>query len=128
MPPAPVGDGSGRFSPGDQEAAAQSLLQWERDAELRLLPLCDIRARPALGPYCHYRPLLRLEKRLRAHGIDVYKTDIRSPERYLMERFITAPVALTGMPDPCRTRAAAGRRPETDAGLPPKAACCLARH
>jgi len=89
------------FVPAEQEAAARSLLQRERGAELRPLALCDFRGRPVLGLYCrHYRHLLRLEKRLREHGIDVYEADIRPPERYLMERFITAPVAFTGTPAP----------------------------
>jgi len=89
------------FVPAEQEAATRSLLQRERGAELRPLALCDFRGRPVLGLYCrHYRHLLRLEKRLREHGIDVYEADIRPPERYLMERFITAPVAFTGTPAP----------------------------
>ena len=89
------------FVPAEQETAARSLLQRERGVELRPLALCDFRGRPVLGLYCrHYRHLLRLEKRLREHGIDVYEADIRPPERYLMERFITAPVAFTGTPAP----------------------------
>jgi DNA polymerase-2 len=31
-------------------------------------------------------------KMLRENGVTVYEADIRPPERYLMERFITAPV------------------------------------
>jgi DNA polymerase-2 len=87
------------FLPAEQEAAVKNLLQRERGVELRPLALCDFRWRPVLGLYCrHYRLLLRLEKRLREHGIDVYVADTRPPERYLMERFITAPVAFTGTP------------------------------
>ncbi|MFC5478810.1 DNA polymerase II [Massilia suwonensis] len=89
------------FIPAEQEAAARSLLQRERGVDLRPLALCDFRGRPVLGLYCrHYRHLLRLEKRLREHGIDVYEADIRPPERYLMERFIMAPVTFTGTPAP----------------------------
>ena len=33
---------------------------------------------------------MRLEKMLRDSGVTVYEGDIRPPERYLMERFITA--------------------------------------
>jgi hypothetical protein len=52
-----------------------------------------------LGLYCRqYRKLLALEKRLRQHGVDVYEADVRPPERYLMERFITAPVLFAGTP------------------------------
>ncbi len=87
------------FVPAEQEAAARSLLQRERGAELRPLALCDFSGRPVVGLYCrHYRHLLRLEKRLREHGIDVYEADIRPPERFLMERFIMAPVTFIGTP------------------------------
>ncbi len=89
------------FIPQEQADTARLLLQRERGAELRELSLCDFRHRPVFGLYCHqYRHLLRLEKRLREHGVDVYEADIRPPERYLMERFITAPVSFAGTPDP----------------------------
>ncbi len=88
------------FIPAEQGDTARLLLARERGAELRELSLCDFRHRPVLGLYCtQYRHLLRLEKRLREHGIDVYEADIRPPERYLMERFIMAPVAVEGTPD-----------------------------
>ncbi|WP_075791618.1 DNA polymerase II [Massilia putida] len=88
------------FIPAELGDTARLLLQRERGAELRDLSLCDFRHRPVLGLYCtQYRHLLRLEKRLREHGIDVYEADVRPPERYLMERFITAPVAFAGTPN-----------------------------
>jgi DNA polymerase-2 len=47
--------------------------------------------------YCqHYRQLGALEKRLTHGGVDVYEADIFPPERYMMERFITAPVTFSG--------------------------------
>lgn len=89
------------FIPQEQGDTARLLLQRERGAELRELNLCDFHHRPVLGLYCRqYRHLLRLEKRLREHGVDVYEADVRPPERYLMERFITAPVSFAGTPDP----------------------------
>jgi DNA polymerase-2 len=89
------------FIPAEQGETARLLLQRERGAELRELDLCDFHHRPVLGLYCRqYRHLLRLEKRLREHGVDVYEADVRPPERYLMERFITAAVAFAGTPDP----------------------------
>ena len=89
------------FIPAEQGDTARLLLARERGAELRELSLCDFHHRPVLGLYCtQYRHLLRLEKRLREHGIDVYEADVRPPERYLMERFIMAPVTFTGTPDP----------------------------
>ncbi|MGK5077901.1 DNA polymerase II [Janthinobacterium sp. HLX7-2] len=85
------------FIPMEQREQAELLLRGERHAELRPLSLSDFHHRPVLGLYCkQYRHLLALEKQLRAHGVDVYEADIRPPERYLMERFITAPVAFSG--------------------------------
>jgi DNA polymerase-2 len=89
------------FVPAEQEATLRSLLQRERGVELRPLALRDFRGRPVLGLYCrHYRHLMRLEKRLREHGIDVYEADIRPTDRFLMERFISAPVSFVGSPAP----------------------------
>jgi DNA polymerase-2 len=88
------------FVPAEQGDTVRLLLQRERGVELRELSLCDFRHRPVLGLYCtQYRHLLRLEKRLREHGVDVYEADVRPPERYLMERFITAPVTFAGTAD-----------------------------
>jgi DNA polymerase-2 len=88
------------FIPLEQADTARLLLQRERGAELRELNLRDFRHRQVAGLYCRqYRHLLRLEKRLREHGIDVYEADVRPPERYLMERFIMAPVTFAGTPD-----------------------------
>ena len=87
------------FIPEAQRAQAETLLQGERDVELRPLGLRDFQQRPVLGLYCqHYRQLLHLDKLLRGAGVDVYEADIRPPERYLMERFITAPVSFSGRP------------------------------
>lgn len=58
----------------------------------------DFKRRPVLGLYCRqYRQLLQLEKKLRQVGVDVYEADIRPPDRYLMERFITASVLFDGI-------------------------------
>ncbi|QGZ38583.1 DNA polymerase-2 [Pseudoduganella flava] len=88
------------FLPVEQQDAAQAVLRGELAAgacELRPLSLCDFQHRPVVGLYCRqYRQLLKLEKRLREHGIAVYEADVRPPERYLMERFITAPVLFDG--------------------------------
>jgi DNA polymerase-2 len=87
------------FIPEEQRQAAELALLGQRGWELRPLALADFQHRRVLGLYCHqYRQLLRLEKRLRQHGVDVYEADVRPPERYLMERFITAPVEYRGQP------------------------------
>ncbi|QYG02932.1 MULTISPECIES: DNA polymerase II [Massilia] len=87
------------FIPEEQRATVEQLLSDERGWELRPLDLLDFRHRPVAGLYCRkYRQLLRIEKQLRQHGLDVFEGDVRPPERYLMERFITAPVSFAGTP------------------------------
>ncbi|MBC9251815.1 DNA polymerase II [Pseudomonas alcaligenes] len=96
LPPQP----SVAFIPLNQRERAAALLQGERGVELRELGLRDFHQRPVLGLYCQqHRQLMSLDKRLRKAGVDVYEADIRPPERYLMERFITAPVLFAGTPD-----------------------------
>lgn len=96
LPPQP----SVAFIPAEQGERARALLSAEQGVELRELALCDFRHRPVLGVYClQYRQLMNIEKLLRKGNIDVYEADIRPPERYLMERFITAPVVFSGTPD-----------------------------
>ncbi|WP_225789711.1 DNA polymerase II [Pseudomonas sp. Marseille-P8916] len=88
------------FVPLAHAVRARALLANERGVELRPLRLRDFEQRPVLGLYCRqHRQLIQLEQRLRSAGIDVYEADIRPPERYLMERFITAPVLFSGRPD-----------------------------
>jgi len=88
------------FIPAEQRKQADTLLRGEREVELRALDLCDFRHRPVLGLYCQqHRQLMNIEKLLRKAGVDVYEADIRPPERYMMERFITAPVLFGGTPD-----------------------------
>lgn len=85
------------FIPAIQADLTRQLLGSETDWELRPLALRDFRHRDVLGLYCRrYRALLRAERLLREGGVDVYEADIRPTERYLMERFITAPVRFRG--------------------------------
>ena len=85
------------FIPAEQEPLARTIVGRERGATLRPLELRDFEHRPVLGLYCgSYRRLLGLERTLRDAGVDVYEADIKPPERYLMERFVTAPVTVSG--------------------------------
>lgn len=87
------------FLPQQQLAQAEALLAHERDYRLVPLNLKDFRQRPVTAIYCkQYRQLQKLEKLLRENGVMVYEADIRPPERFLMERFITAPVWFSGQP------------------------------
>ncbi|KTS91402.1 hypothetical protein NS376_23740, partial [Pseudomonas oryzihabitans] len=81
------------FVPVERRADIERLLPPE--VELRELALQDFQRRPVLGLYApRYRTLRDLEQRLTALGIDVYEADIAPADRFLMERFITAPVCL----------------------------------
>lgn len=107
------------FIPVEQREKAEELLRGERAVALRPLALSDFHRRPVVGLYCNrYQQLLKLDKRLRQNGLDVYEADVRPPERYLMERFITAPVLITGQPGSrteqlvdCHLKPAPGYRP-----------------
>ena len=86
------------FIPAEQQEQAAIVLRGARGCTLRALALTDFHQRPVVGLYCtHYRELLKQEKRLREYGVDVYEADVRPPERFLMERFITAPVLFDGV-------------------------------
>ena len=88
------------FIPEAHRKPLDWLLKGERDIELRPLELCDFHHRKVLGLYTRqHRQAMDVEKRLRAAGVDVYEGDVRPPERYMMERFITAPVWFGGTPD-----------------------------
>ena len=87
------------FIPVAFQPQVEALLADERQVRLAPLQLKDFRHRPVFGLYCRqHRQLQRLEKLLRENGIPIYEADIRPPERFLMERFITAPVWFSGEP------------------------------
>lgn len=88
------------FIPAVQRDAAERLLHDENHVELRPLALQDFAHRPVLGLYCQqHGQLMRLETAFNRAGLDIYEADVRPPERYLMERFITAPVLFSGTPN-----------------------------
>ena len=83
------------FVPAAQRRRVERMVNGEPGVELRALDLRDFHRRPVVGLYCRqYRQLLGLERRLREAGVSVYEADVRPPDRYLMERFVTAPVAF----------------------------------
>jgi len=92
--------GSVMFILQAQAEHARALLAGETGVELKALSLRDFEHRPVMGVYCRQqRQLMQLEQRLRSAGVEVFEGDIRPPERYLMERFITAAVQFAGHPD-----------------------------
>ncbi len=96
LPPRP----SVAFLPAEQRERAAAVLRDASDVDLRPLSLCDFQRRPVLGLYCRqHRRLVALARRLKDAGVALYEADIRPPERYLMERFITASVSVEGEPD-----------------------------
>ena len=85
------------FVPQAQRAQVEALVQDERNIELRELALRDFHSRPVLGLYSQqHGQLIDIAQRLRRAGVEVFEADIRPPERFLMERFITAPVSFSG--------------------------------
>ena len=85
------------FIPTSQVSRVTSLLSSENGYRLTPLNLQDFHRQPVSGLYCRsHRQLMRLEKLLRENAVTVYEADVRPPERYLMERFITSPVWVEG--------------------------------
>ncbi|QAY87167.1 DNA polymerase II [Pseudomonas arsenicoxydans] len=88
------------FIPAVQREQAETVLRGEKNVELKPLALQDFEHRPVLGLYCQqHGQLMRLETALRKAGVEMFEADVRPPERYMMERFITAPVLFGGKPD-----------------------------
>jgi len=85
------------FAEAEQRAAIAALLTQQQGIELRELALKSFRNQPVIGLYAsRYKQLTAFERTLGEHGIALYEADIRPPERYLMERFITAGVQIEG--------------------------------
>lgn len=88
------------FVPVEQQDAARAEFDAKSGVEWRPLALKDFHQRPVLGLYARqYRQLSGAAKRLAKSGVNVYEADIQPPDRYMMERFITAPVLFRGTPD-----------------------------
>jgi DNA polymerase-2 len=85
------------FAEASMRAAIEAQIAPDAGIELRELQLKTFQQQPVVGVYAsRYKQLTALERTLRDHGIKLYEADIRPPERYLMERFITATVQTEG--------------------------------
>ncbi|WP_223465885.1 DNA polymerase II [Pseudomonas sp. GL-RE-26] len=103
------------FIPAAQRQPAESVLHDEKNVELKPLALQDFEHRPVLGLYCQqHGQLMRLETALRRAGVEVFEADVRPPERYMMERFITAPVRFSGTPNAEGLLLDAQMKPDSD--------------
>ncbi|WP_460122407.1 DNA polymerase II [Pseudomonas sp. S2_C03] len=88
------------FIAAEQREQVERVLHDEKNVKLKPLALLDFDHRPVLGLYCQqHAQLMRLETTLRKSGVEMFEGDVRPPERYMMERFITAPVIFGGTPD-----------------------------
>lgn len=86
------------FAPQTFQAEISRLLSDQQSITLNLLQLSDFQRRPQLGIYSQqYRTLQQVAEKLREQQIPCYEADIRPSDRYLMERFITAPLWFTGI-------------------------------
>ncbi|HEY4144355.1 DNA polymerase II [Pinirhizobacter sp.] len=114
-----TGQRSVAFVLAAQREQVERIIANLRGVDLATLPMKTFAQEPVLGLYTKgYRQMLALEKRLTEAGVVVLEADVRPDERYLMERFITASVALgvdlaleRGTIVNPRLRAAAGYRP-----------------
>lgn len=85
------------FAEAALRGAIEAQLAPDAAIALRDLPLKTFGGAPVVGLYAsQYRELTALERTLRERGIKLYEADVRPPERYLMERFITAGVRIEG--------------------------------
>jgi len=85
------------FAEAGQRSAIAALMDQSGGIELRDLQLKTFQQEPVIGVYAsRYKALTAFERTLREHGIRMYEADIRPPERYLMERFISAGVTVEG--------------------------------
>ncbi|EJD6507968.1 DNA polymerase II [Providencia rettgeri] len=81
------------FLPESKLSIVKPLLDSQPNVTYRRVELADFQREKVYAIYCHqYRQLQNLSKNCSELGVELLETDIRPCERYLMERFITAPV------------------------------------
>lgn len=92
---------SGQTSVAFVEARHQTVVQAQllgmSGVSLRTLDLKSFQHEPVLGVYAQqFRQLKKLARALQPQGVAMLEADVRPHDRYLMERFITASVAVHG--------------------------------
>ncbi|HVJ43835.1 MAG TPA: DNA polymerase II [Dongiaceae bacterium] len=85
------------FAHAADRSAIEAVTGQMPGVSLQDLPLKTFQQQPVIGIYTEqFRQLSRIEKALEHHGIRLYEADIKPPDRFLMERFITAAVEMEG--------------------------------
>ena len=85
------------FALAEERPAIEAALAGMTGVSIQELPLKTFQQKPVLGIYAdQYRQLSRIEKIFQQREIKLYEADIRPPDRFLMERFITASVEIEG--------------------------------
>jgi DNA polymerase-2 len=85
------------FAQVEDRPAIEAAIAGMSGISLQDLPLKTFQQKPVVGIYAtHYRQLIKLEKAFDSLGLALYEADIRPPDRFLMERFITASVEIDG--------------------------------
>ncbi|MBV8634913.1 MAG: DNA polymerase II [Burkholderiaceae bacterium] len=85
------------FARAEDQRHVELALGKAQDFQIKSLDLKTFRQEPVIGVYTrHFKQLGRLERKMKDLGLAVHEADIRPPERYLMERFITAGVTVEG--------------------------------
>ncbi len=81
------------FFPSSYRMQLEGIIHSLRGVELRDAALVDFQSRPQTIIYTqHFRTLKQIAQRCQEQNIPLYEADIRPTDRYLMERFINAPV------------------------------------
>lgn len=84
------------FIPREQADAAKAQLANLRHWRTAEVPLRTFHHQPVDAIYCRsHRTSRDAQQQLESAGIPCWETDVKPPERYLMERFVTAAARLT---------------------------------
>ena len=84
------------FFPGEQKRQLESALGSQRNWRVAETRLKNFSGKPMAALYCRSRrQLYDFRDRLAGHRIVLQEVDIKPPDRYLMERFITGGASIT---------------------------------
>ncbi len=87
------------FLPQSESESVHRLLAHTRNWRSHNIDLTTFSHQPVVAVYFKtQRQLVEARRTLMQHGISPLEADIRPTDRYLMERFITGPICLTGKP------------------------------